>query len=913
MDDHGNSSDAIQAEEDDIPAQPKPWEKITANAQAMMAQMTTEKKTIRLATKRAFKVLADINPKQSPQQQSRHFRMVEMFWHFYSVILGKKYDSPHAFTTLLLTVLSKTTPPTAQDLCRFVSYLPNLCAPANGGVSVLYLLDWYRIVMKDIRFKFDVQYSEREGKQVSASLNTLIIEGKVYLAQSKNNQVSLSATVIARLIRAILNDAIHNGTASWDAVIGSIFPLALMASLAASSGDVGTSSSWAKKNRCLRLKHIDLRYIQSGGTGYFIAEILMAESNSMRFRPAIQQQRKRVAQIQDHNFAFACPINMLVAIALRFQHVDAVSYEDLIAKAKMVPGGCIKWIHPERPVVMSLGNHIQLDPIIQCGPRMINQILRRASTIAGLYDTNFPTSLDVKRGATRDIAFLSKKSKDHYINVEGAGRAAGHESTASTMTQQYIGADLAGDSWTLRLNNPLKDDFDPIFMDTPEAKPAPQQRRFSTKEIDAKLEELGLDSTIATRLQASATLRADRQKGSMETYAIQFAEAINQTPGTVPLTGTPKGLKVTKSRTSPKDIDKKIKEPGLKNTHAIRAKASAAIQKEKPKTSMDTDTAATAEQSPDTTASHSIRQNHSAAASSSMSTGVGSLSDAHQVNDQEVEPASDTLIDPILLNLEARLVSDISVPGLDAGLELLVENTVALSLPELNDPFLLPADQLIPLWSRINTFSKSSGGGKSPNSGGTRDDPTRMKLKCRNSIRGCRFQNLRRDRVVNHEKDCKISEYIQTQPSSVPGPLSEQIQTQTHPRLQEKLTCPFELCDRIYESQKALNKHYWVHVIPGASCTLSHSNKTTSGRAKSQRISDPIFHSKDGFIAHIRNEHAIDDRSKPTDPVKIKEFNDTFADWADRSGYAAEAARRSAVGGVKVGGVKVGNGCETED
>lgn len=108
--------------------------------------------------------------------------------------------------------------------------------------------------------------------------------------------------------------------------------------------------------------------------------------------------------------------------------------------------------------------------------------------------------------------------------------------------------------------------------------------------------------------------------------------------------------------------------------------------------------------------------------------------DTHQVNDQEVVPASDNLIDPILLNLEAHLVSVKSAPGLDASLELLVENTADLSLSKINDPFLLPADQLILLQSRINMFSKSSGGGKSPNSGGTRDEATRTKFKYKNYI-----------------------------------------------------------------------------------------------------------------------------------------------------------------------------------
>lgn len=91
----------------------------------------------------------------------------------------------------------------------------------------------------------------------------------------------------------------------------------------------------------------------------------------MKFKANIIQQKKRLAQIESAEWAFACPPNLLIVLGPRFLFFEATSLQEPIESCSA--GRKVVWKDPSLPLLMSLGtSDTILNPAAPAGPHSLN-------------------------------------------------------------------------------------------------------------------------------------------------------------------------------------------------------------------------------------------------------------------------------------------------------------------------------------------------------------------------------------------------------------------------------------------------------------------------------------------------------------------------------------------------------------
>ncbi|KAI0194052.1 hypothetical protein EV127DRAFT_478660 [Xylaria flabelliformis] len=145
----------------------------------------------------------------------------------------------------------------------------------NDKISHRTVVDGLMRVKQLAVFQFeDFRISAHDASRIKATLQHLL-DNAVITNQPSREKQWVTSDIIQILIQALLQDAIKNGTPSWDIVIMNVLNLLLQSIRACRSGDICRSNHYTGKE-CLCWKDIVIRQDISNGQEIPVATFTLA-------------------------------------------------------------------------------------------------------------------------------------------------------------------------------------------------------------------------------------------------------------------------------------------------------------------------------------------------------------------------------------------------------------------------------------------------------------------------------------------------------------------------------------------------------------------------------------------------------------------------------------------------------------
>lgn len=211
----------------------------------------------------------------------------------------------------------------------------------------------------------------------------------------------------------------------------------------------------------------------------------------------------------DNTRNVACPISLLIILAMRIGAVRDTTYNKVLDAARARRDKKVVWTRPELPVLSAIDTHTcQLVLGKPAGVHQINNNVQLAAELAGI--ANHVVAHDLRRGSARDTANLT--ASINGIATPLVARALGHSNRTMSagVTDDYVGS-LREDLWKRRLDAEgagQAEEFGVTIADQPF-----KRRRVESQEIDTYCDKNGLDATNAKdRREAGRKVRAQNKK-----------------------------------------------------------------------------------------------------------------------------------------------------------------------------------------------------------------------------------------------------------------------------------------------------------------------------------------------------------------------------------------------------------------
>lgn len=99
--------------------------------------------------------------------------------------------------------------------------------------------------------------SAHERARISVCLKSLLQEGKLTNDPQRETQW-VGISLVKRMVKAMIEEAIESGTRSWDATIMKTLSIVLLSVLGCRCGDITLSAGY-KNVECLRWEHIRIK------------------------------------------------------------------------------------------------------------------------------------------------------------------------------------------------------------------------------------------------------------------------------------------------------------------------------------------------------------------------------------------------------------------------------------------------------------------------------------------------------------------------------------------------------------------------------------------------------------------------------------------------------------------------------
>lgn len=187
----------------------------------------------------------------------------------------------------------------------------------------------------------------------------------------------------------------------------------------------------------------------------------------------------------------ACPIKLLLVLALRLGYVYGRTIEDCLAHTARRMDRTIQWKVPNAPVFCKMnGNSAFLKLDEPAGQHQVRYTLQQMALLTGILDR--VDSRGIRRGALRDQAYLDRAMTG--VATRCTALIAGHSSTAFARgtTQDYVGA-LEHPIYNMRADLPRKDRMAPAVATQGGLPIALRQYRTSPHEVDEFMKAQHMD------------------------------------------------------------------------------------------------------------------------------------------------------------------------------------------------------------------------------------------------------------------------------------------------------------------------------------------------------------------------------------------------------------------------------------
>ncbi|KAJ9636756.1 hypothetical protein H2199_007750 [Coniosporium tulheliwenetii] len=374
--------------------------------------------------------------------------------------------------------------PTGEDLVRFVARIPShLGSTRDSGVpSCLYVQHGLKHVIMVLAFDHAAfTLDKRDRLRLSTTIDGLVKDGAITKDPTRAKQW-VTAKLLTRLVSAHFQQAVTEGTRSWDAVISRA---SLWISRQPSPAGVG---KWSEVNSTADWSASGSSTVTSGpsATPKLVAKFdLLYEKGK---NDASTSRSVRIDAGEDPTLGVMCPVKLLLAHAMRIGAVASTTFEDLVAGARRQPDFAVVWTQPSWPVISAISS--AGDRLLVGKPgcsKQMNDTLRKATDAAGMLD--HVVSHDLRRGSARDLSHLATTTSG--VATASVAADMGHSYTARTkgLTQAYVGPKRDA-NWQKRLANSQteEDPFGPDFAVKPYKK-----QRLDPKELTAFCEANGSD------------------------------------------------------------------------------------------------------------------------------------------------------------------------------------------------------------------------------------------------------------------------------------------------------------------------------------------------------------------------------------------------------------------------------------
>jgi len=138
--------------------------------------------------------------------------------------------------------------PTGEDVNRFLLQIPDIVVPKGAKYGDILSAHSMHAAIKALRAYFtftfpDYRWTKVDSLRTKALLGSLKKQDKVTDHRKRDRQW-LGILVVRAMARAVLDDALANGTYSWDVTLYKVFSMVLTASLGGRSGDVALSKGY---------------------------------------------------------------------------------------------------------------------------------------------------------------------------------------------------------------------------------------------------------------------------------------------------------------------------------------------------------------------------------------------------------------------------------------------------------------------------------------------------------------------------------------------------------------------------------------------------------------------------------------------------------------------------------------------
>ncbi|KFY24325.1 hypothetical protein V493_05304 [Pseudogymnoascus sp. VKM F-4281 (FW-2241)] len=407
--------------------------------------------------------------------------------------------------------------PTGEQLERFLETIVNKVKPKSLEVPSY---EWLKAGFRHLRLALVFHYSKftlskHDSSRISSVFDIMLQEGRLTTEPSQHHNW-VGVYILRQIVTAMFQDALCEGTLSWDVTLSKCTSIVLTSALSCRAGDITTDPLDDQPLPFLCYRDITMRLLGGEGVENIIAEVVIRNE---KFKKRNQQENRTVILHCLGSENVMCPIKLLLILALRSGNIDAaVSIEQVIAKAQSRRDRKVIWKNPLQPVVCAItpqGAALQLNK-----PAHRTQISRNIADGGLLAGVLAPlTSHDLRRGAARDIANMKHSFKG--LATEAIATVLGHSKKAYDRgtTARYVGP-ASAELWQPRVQESFDDPYGLEVTSTLYLK----RKKLGTNEVTALCVDQGLDPGDVNSRQRVAyhhkrLRRNEWIKGELETSA----------------------------------------------------------------------------------------------------------------------------------------------------------------------------------------------------------------------------------------------------------------------------------------------------------------------------------------------------------------------------------------------------------
>ncbi|OBT86748.1 hypothetical protein VE02_06282 [Pseudogymnoascus sp. 03VT05] len=416
--------------------------------------------------------------------------------------------------------------PTVEELERFLCSIVSKVKPKSKEVPAFtWLRGGLRRLIVILTFQFvDFKVMRHDSLRIKVMFQTLLNDGRITKEPSRVVQW-IGVILVRRLITAILEDAIDNGSTNWDKTLQKALSLLLISALSCRSGDIMTSTMDTQKLPFLCYDDITIKLVGGDGLEHLQADVLIRNEKKRKHDPK-KNRTVRLHCLTESRDNVMCPIKMLIASAMRLGAINGRTIEEVLGAIRRRQDKTLQWAdgRGDSPVLCAF--HNQTNAVVTDKAAEVRQVINTIHTTslkAGFCAAVTPH--DMRRGAAKDAAHSKHIATGLATSAVAAELGQSAHSLNAGITAAYVGA-RNEDSRTKRVNAGFDDPFGINVTDT-----AYKRMKMTKVEMNKLYADMGTNTSSANeRRKARRRHEAAQEKAWRERQGGQKLPRQQQTP-----------------------------------------------------------------------------------------------------------------------------------------------------------------------------------------------------------------------------------------------------------------------------------------------------------------------------------------------------------------------------------------------